>query len=71
VFGFADGERRLRQDLGFAEDERLTLRHLCAHVTVAQAQTLMGGYTALLRQAVEADLPDFPPPAAVTTTGEG
>jgi hypothetical protein len=64
AFGFADGERRLRADLGFAEGERLTLRHLCAHVTVAQAQTLMDGYTALLRQAVEADLPDFPPPAA-------
>jgi hypothetical protein len=64
AFGFADGERRLRADLGFAEGERLTLRHLCAHVTPAQAQTLMDGYTALLRQAVEADLPDFPPPAA-------
>jgi hypothetical protein len=34
-------------------------------------QTLMDGYTAILRQAVEADLPDFPPPTAVTTTGEG
>jgi hypothetical protein len=64
VFGFADGERRLRADLGVEADARLTLRHLCAHVTVAQAQTLMDGYTALLRQAVESDLPDFPPPAA-------
>jgi len=44
---------------------------LCAHVTVEQYQTLMDGYAAILQQAVEADLPDFPPPAAVHTTGEG
>jgi hypothetical protein len=70
AFGYPEGERRLRHDLGFEPDERLTLRHLCAHVTVEQYQTLMDGYTAILRQAVEADLPDVPPPA-VTTTGEG
>jgi hypothetical protein len=64
VFGFADGERRLRADLGFEADERLTLRHLCAHVTLAQAQPLLDGYTALLRQAVEADVPDHAPPTA-------
>jgi len=40
-------------------------------VTVEQYQTLMDGYAAILQQAVEADLPDFPPPAAVHTTGEG
>jgi hypothetical protein len=66
AFGYAEGERRLRHDLGFEPDERLTLRHLVAHVTVAQAQTLMDGYAQVLRQVVEADLPDFPPP-----TGEG
>jgi hypothetical protein len=71
AFGYQEGERRLRADLGFEVDERLSLRHLCAHVTVEQYQTLMDGYTAILRQAVEADLPDFPPPAAVHTTGEG
>jgi hypothetical protein len=70
AFGYAEGERRLRHDLGFEPDERLTLRHLCAHVTVEQYQTLMDGYAQVLRQAVEADLPDFPPPT-VPTTGEG
>src|SRR5882724_12351699 len=40
AFGYAEGERRLRHDLGFEPDERLTLRHLAAHVTAAQAQTL-------------------------------
>jgi hypothetical protein len=71
TFGYPDGEKRLRHDLGFEVGERLTLRHLCAHVTVEQYQTLMDGYAAILQQAVEADLPDFPPPAAVHTTGEG
>jgi hypothetical protein len=70
AFGYLEGEKRLRHDLGFEVGERLTLRHLVAHVTGEQYQTLMDGYTAILRQAVEADLPDFPPPA-VTTTGEG
>jgi hypothetical protein len=63
AFGYVEGERRLRQDLGFAPDEKLTLRHLAAHVTVERYQTLMDGYAQVLRQAVEADLPDFPPPA--------
>jgi hypothetical protein len=71
TFGYPDGEKRLHHDLGFEVGERLTLRHLCAHVTVEQYQTLMDGYAAILQQAVEADLPDFPPPAAVHTTGEG
>jgi hypothetical protein len=71
AFGFAEGERRLRHDLGFEPDERLTLRHLVAHVTAERYQTLMDGYAQVLRQAVEAELPDVPPPAAVHTTGEG
>src|SRR6266850_3842791 len=62
AFGYAEGSRKLRQDLGFEVDESLTLRHLAAHVTVEQYQTLMDGYAQVLRQAVEADLPDFPPP---------
>jgi hypothetical protein len=57
AFGFAAGERRLRHDLGFEPDERLTLRHLCAHVTVAQYAALMTAYEATLRQEVEADVP--------------
>jgi hypothetical protein len=39
---------------------------VAAHVSVEQYQTLMDAYGQVLRQAVEADLPDFPPPA-----GEG
>jgi hypothetical protein len=57
VFGYPEGARRLRHDLGFEPDERLTLRHLCAHVTVEQCQTLTESYTATLQQAVEADVP--------------
>jgi hypothetical protein len=57
AFGFAEGEHRLRADLGFEPDEKLTLRHLAAHVTVAQYQTLMDGYQASLQQAVAADVP--------------
>jgi hypothetical protein len=57
VFGYPAGEVRLRQDLGFEVDEKLTLRHLAAYVTVAQAAAVMEGYTAILKQAVEADVP--------------
>jgi hypothetical protein len=57
VFGYPESERRLRHDLGFEPDERLRLRHLCKHVMVEQAQALMDGYTAILRQEVEADVP--------------
>ena len=64
AFGYQEGEKRLRADLGFEVDEKLTLRHLAAHITVEQYQTLMDGYAQVLRQEVEADLPDFPPPAA-------
>jgi hypothetical protein len=68
AFGYVEGSRKLRQDLGFEAEESLTLRHLAAHVTVAQYQTLMDAYGQVLRQAVESDLPDFPPPA---TNGQG
>jgi hypothetical protein len=57
VFGYPESERRLRHDLGFEPDERLTLRHLCAHVTVDQYQALTESYTAILQQAVETDVP--------------
>jgi hypothetical protein len=63
VFGYPAGETRLRQDLGFEPDEKLTLRHLAAHVPVDQYAALRSTYEAELRQAVEADLPDvFLPP---------
>jgi hypothetical protein len=57
AFGYAEGERRLRHDLGFEPDERLTLRHLAAHVTTEQYQALMDAYTAILKQGVDADIP--------------
>jgi len=57
AFGYAEGEWHLRHDLGFEPDERLTLRHLCAHVTIDQYQALMDGYQALLQQAGDADVP--------------
>jgi hypothetical protein len=71
AFGYVEGSRKLRQDLGFEPEESLTLRHLAAHVSVAQYQTCMDAYGQVLRQAVEADRSDFLPPAAVTTSGEG
>jgi hypothetical protein len=57
AFGYTEGERRLRHDLGFEPDERLTLRHLCAHVTADQYQSLTAAYTAILQQAGAADVP--------------
>jgi hypothetical protein len=57
AFGYAEGERRLRHDLGFEPDERLTLRHLAAHVSMEQYETLIEAYTAILEPAVEADVP--------------
>jgi len=63
AFGYREGEKRVRQDLGFEPEESLTLRHLAAHVTMAQYAALMATYEAILQQVVEADLPDFPPPA--------
>jgi hypothetical protein len=57
AFGYREGERRLRADLGFEPDESLTLRHLAAHVTVAQYETLLATYQAQ-RQAEDAhDVP--------------
>ena len=58
----------MRQDLGFAPDEKLTLRHLAAHVTGAQYTAVMATYAAELRQQVEADVPARAPP---TANGQG
>jgi hypothetical protein len=49
AFGFREGERRLRADLGFEPDESLTLRHLCAHVSPVRAQPLLEAYAAVIR----------------------
>jgi hypothetical protein len=50
AFGYAEGERRLRHDLGFEVEEKLTLRHLAAHVTTERYQALMESDTAALLQ---------------------
>jgi hypothetical protein len=57
AFGYAEGERRLRADLGFEVEERTTLRHLAAHVSVEQYQALVDEYTAHLQAKGEADVP--------------
>jgi hypothetical protein len=57
AFGYIEGERRLRADLGFEPDEKLSLRHLAAHVSVARYETLLASYRASLQQEVEADVP--------------
>jgi hypothetical protein len=57
TFGYAEGERRLRQDLGFEVEEALTLRHVAAHVAVDQYQALVTTYEAALRQEGHADVP--------------
>jgi hypothetical protein len=57
MFLACEGEQRLRADLGFEPGEKLTLRHLCAHVTLAQAQPLLEAYAATLWAQVEADVP--------------
>jgi hypothetical protein len=57
VFGYPEGQCWLRHDLGFEPDERLTLRHLRAHVTVEQYQALTESYTAILQQEAGADVP--------------
>jgi hypothetical protein len=56
AFGYAEGERRLRADVGFEPDEKLTLRHLAAHVSAEQYERLRATYTARLQAAVEADV---------------
>ncbi len=56
AFGYREGERRLRADLGFEVSESLTLRHLAAHVTAAQYATLREAYEAALREMVEANV---------------
>jgi hypothetical protein len=58
AFGdYREGERRLRADLGFEVDERLTLRHLAAHVSAAQYEVLRADYEAHLQAEVDADVP--------------
>ena len=51
TFGYAGGDRRLRQDLGLEDHESLTLRHLAAHVTRAVYAAVMAAYTVEVLQA--------------------
>jgi hypothetical protein len=57
AFGYREGERRLRADLGFEVDERLTLRHLAAHTTPAQYARLRAEYEAVVQQVQALDVP--------------
>jgi hypothetical protein len=58
AFGdYQAGEAQLRHDLGFEPDEKLTLRHLAAHVPVERYEQLRATYEARLQAAVEADVP--------------
>jgi hypothetical protein len=49
AFGYAAGERQLRQDLSLADDARLTLMRISAHTTAAQYAALVARYEAALR----------------------
>jgi hypothetical protein len=57
AFGYAAGERQLRQDLGLADDARLTLMRLSAHTTAVRYAALCEAYAAHRGQAVEVDVP--------------
>jgi hypothetical protein len=57
AFGYVEGSRKLRQDLGLADDARLTLARLAKHTTAAQYQALIEAYSADLQASVEADVP--------------
>jgi hypothetical protein len=56
AFGYREGETKLRADLGFEVDERLTLRHLVAHVTAERYQALRASYEAHLQAEVATDV---------------
>jgi hypothetical protein len=56
AFGYREGERRLRADLGFEPEESLTLRHIAAHVSVERYQALLDAYQAALGREVESDV---------------
>jgi hypothetical protein len=57
AYGYAAGERQLRQDLGLADEARLTLMRISAHTTATQYAALLARYEAALREAVEVDVP--------------
>jgi hypothetical protein len=57
AFGYAAGERQLRQDLGLADEARLTLMRISAHCAPERYAVLIQTYEAALREAVEVDVP--------------
>jgi hypothetical protein len=57
AFGYAEGERRLRHDLGFEVEEPLTLMRLVKYVSPERYQALVHAYTAQLQAGVDADVP--------------
>jgi hypothetical protein len=56
AFGYREGARRLRADLGFEPDEQLSLRHIAAHTPVDTYARLVAAYEAALRREVESDV---------------
>jgi hypothetical protein len=58
AYGYAAGERRLRDDLGLEAGTPITLMRLEAHVSPAQYATLIQTYEGALKAEVEADVPD-------------
>jgi hypothetical protein len=63
AYGFAAGERRLREDLGLEVGTPITLMRLEAHVSPERYAALIQTYEGDLKAAVEADVPDHPPPS--------
>jgi hypothetical protein len=57
ALGYTAGERQLRQDLGLADEARLTLMRISVHTTATQYAALVARYEAALRAAVETDVP--------------
>ena len=68
AYGFAAGERRLREDLGLEAGTPITLMRLEAHVTPARYAVLIQTYEGDLKAEVEADVSDHAPPALETAT---
>jgi hypothetical protein len=57
AYGYQEGARRLRADLGFEPDEALSLRHLAAHVSTERSQALLAAYAAVQREDGARDVP--------------
>lgn len=57
TFGYAAGERQLRQDLGLDATKALTLLRIVAHCPPERYQALRAGYEAHLKAEIDVDVP--------------